>query len=202
MYQTDDDTVICHLFQKYGIRLSLKRYKDKKKDSYISYYLYMVINPRKLLDMDAPYLGILPPKKRSIKAIKATFQELFADSPIHPNLDAYTLRRVDLCTNFYCSNTQIFEETMRVLHKLPVPKRYKRVEYKNQEDRKDKKGGKINKRYLQYHCGTHDLVMYDKTYQVGKEGLVDKGAVLPKGILRFEVQYQRKLIRDIEKDYE
>lgn len=62
-----------------------------------------------------------------------------------------------------------------------------------------KKANKYNKHYIKFQCGTHSLVIYDKTYQTTEQGLRVDYEDLPEGVLRFEVQYQRSVLRGLEK---
>lgn len=186
----------CHrvtLFEEHGIRITLQHYEG---DGHDSYYVYLAINPRKLIDPECSYLGILEPKESSIKALKTAFRKLLKDSVFENELDQYRLHRVDLCANIRCEHKKIFRETVRVLRKLPTPKKYKRV-FSEHKDRKTRNN--INKHYIQFVCGTHNLVIYDKTFQLEDQGLTVDLEGLPAGVLRFEVQYQRKMIRDLEK---
>ena len=95
-----------------------------------------------------------------------------------------------------CDHKKIFREVVRVLRKLPTPPKYKRVSRK-EKDRK--KANKYNKHYIKFQCGAHSLVIYDKTYQVTEQGLQVDYEDLPEGVLRFEVQYQRSVLRGLEK---
>lgn len=170
--------------------------KHSHSDEHDSYHVYMVINPRKLIDPESSYLGILPPEESSIKALRKAFSALFEGSVFESILDQYKLRRVDLCVNLRCDSKKIFRETVRVLRKLPTPNKYKRVF----STLKNKKAAhQIDKHYLEFSCGTHSLVIYDKTFQMDAQGLKVGFEKLPKGVLRFEVQYEREVLRRLEK---
>ena len=58
---------------------------------------------------------------------------------------------------------------MRVLRKLPTPPKYTREKYKHKDK---KKANRYNKHYIRFHCGTHELIIYDKTYQMQDNNLV------------------------------
>ncbi len=86
-----------------------------------------------------------------------------------------------------------------MLRKLPTPPKYKRKFYK---DKDKKKANRYNKHYLRFVRGTHELVIYDKTYQLKENGLVIGYENLPEGVLRFEVHCSRAYIKCIEKKYD
>ena len=157
---------VCTRYAGYGIRICLEHNSGDFTDTY---FVRMLVNPRKLIDPDSSYLGILPPKESSVKHVDDAFAELFESSPFENDINAYKLRRADLCANIRCDNGKLFRELVRVLRKLPTPPKYERRFYKH-EDRK--KANRYNKHYLRFHCGTHELVIYDKTYQMQENGLV------------------------------
>ena len=109
----------------------------------------------------------------------------------------YYLTRVDLCTNIRCSNKKVFRELVRLLRKTATPKKYERRFYQH-EDRK--KANKYNKHYIRIACGSQELVIYDKTYQMAENNLAVAYEGLPSGVLRIEVHYSRDKIKSIEKD--
>lgn len=186
----------CHrvtLYERFGVRVKLQHFDTGSHDAF---YISMVVNPRKLIDPDSSYLGILAPKKSSIEQLQKAFAGLFQDSVFENSLEQYQLRRVDLCVNIRCNHKKIFRETIRVLRKLPTPKKYERV-FSTHKDKKT--ANQINKHYLQFACGTHTLVIYDKTFQMDAQSLAVDLEKLPEGVLRFEVQYQQKMLRDLEK---
>ena len=90
----------------------------------------------------------------------------------------------------------IFRELVRVSRKLPTPPKYERKFYKHSDK---KKANKYNKHYLRLSCGTHELVIYDKTYQLRDGNLIVGYQGLPEGVLRFEVRCEREYIRKVEK---
>ena len=181
-------------YEANGLRITLEHAHDQEDSR--GYYVRMVVNPRKVIDPDASYIGIFPPERSNITELQAAFHTLLKRSAFNDQLDDYYLSRVDLCVNMRCDHKKIFREVVRVLRKLPTPPKYKRVSRK-EKDRK--KANKYNKHYIKFQCGTHSLVIYDKTYQVTEQGLQVDYEDLPEGVLRFEVQYQRSVLRGLEK---
>lgn len=104
---------------------------------------------------------------------------------------------MDLCTNIRCDSNKPFRELVRVLRKPPTPPKYERRFYKHSNK---KKANRYNKHYLRFCCGTHELVIYDKTYQLRNGDLTIAYEKLPEGVLRFEVHCERAYIQRIEKN--
>ncbi len=194
VYKESKDVHRVSQYEQYGLRITLEHAHDQENSR--GYYVRMVVNPRKVIDPDASYIGIFPPEKSSIIELQAAFHTLLKQSVFNDQLDDYYLSRVDLCVNMRCDHKKIFREVVRVLRKLPTPPKYKRVSRKEKDK---KKANKYNKHYIKFQCGTHSLVIYDKTYQTTEQGLRVDYEDLPEGVLRFEVQYQRSVLRGLEK---
>ena len=183
----------CWLFSEQGIRIRLEKFDI---GGYDRYYLCMVVNPRQLIDPDPTYLGIFPPEEKSLKQLQGSFKELFLGTRIPDDINGYELWRLDLCVNIRCDQKKIFRELVRVLRKLPTPKKYTRVFYKHEDQ---KKANEYNKHYLRFVCGTHELVIYDKVYQLVENGIVVDYKDLPESVLRIELHCEREYLRNVQK---
>lgn len=185
----------CKRYEKAGVRIYLEH--NESENGFDTYFIRMIVNPRKLIEPECSYLGILPPEESSIKEIEKAFRRLFKGTVFDNDITSYYLSRTDLCTNIRCDTNRLFRELVRVLRKLPTPPKYERKFYKH-KDRK--KANRYNKHYLRFCCGTHELVIYDKTYQIRNGNLIVGYENLREGVLRFEVHCERPYIRQIEKD--
>lgn len=193
-WQGEGERHRCRWFQQNGLRISL----EKDVHGHISTcYLRVAVNPRKLIDPNSSYLGILPPTEESVQDVSKMFFVVLKDSGLPCVLDAYQLSRVDLCVNIRCDSTALFKELLRVTRKLPTPPKYERAEFKS-EDRRA--ANKYNKHHVTLKHKTRELVIYDKIYQIMENGLLLDEEKLPKGVLRFEVHEQRERISKVEKE--
>lgn len=198
IYQEEKGRHCCIRFRKYGIRMITLEH-NKGENQFDSYFLRMIVNPRLLIEPGCSYLGILPPEESSMKKLKKAFKKRFEDTVFDNDINSYYLSRLGLCTNIRCDNKSLFRELVRVLRKLPTPPKYERkfFEHKGKISRKDV--NKYNKHYLRFCCGTHELVIYDKTYQIRQGNLIVDYEGLPNGVLRFEVHCEREYIRKAAK---
>lgn len=194
IYQECKGSHYCRAFERNGVRMRLEH--NQSESDFDTYFVRMIVNPRMLIEPGCSYLGILPPKKSSIKKVKESFKELFERTVFEHEIESYYLSRVDLCTNIRCSSSRLFRELVRVLRKLPTPSKYKRIVYKHKDK---KKANQYNKHYMRFSCGTHELIIYDKTYQVRDGKLITDYEKLPEGVLRYEVHCERAYIKKIEK---
>ena len=76
---------ICVLYTGYGIN-SIRLEHNRSADTY---FLRMVVNPRKLIDPKSSYIGILPPEEASIKALRKAFAKLFKDTVFFHRIVSY-----------------------------------------------------------------------------------------------------------------
>ena len=184
-------------YSAYGITITLECCPHSAGAA--RYLIGMVINPRKLIDPNSSYLGILPPHKKTVEKLERAFHQLFKQTGIPDDINAYQLRRADLCTNIRCDNKKIFRETVRVLRKLPTPPKYTR-KYSGKKNKKEAR--EMDRHYILFTCGAKELVLYDKVYQVEKGGLEAGGDKLPQGVLRVELHCRRDSIRKLERAWD
>ena len=197
-YRCKNGTLCFYCFSKHGVRINLTAGANKCNPT-----MYMIINPRKLLNPDSSYLGILVPEKASIKKIDKRFTQLFENTPIPCKINQYLLNRVDLCVNMRIDNKKIFRELIRVLRKLPTPSGYERSKKKAKypDDKQEaKKIREYNKHYLCYKREKDELVIYDKLYQMENESLRVGYEKLPEGLLRAELHCSRRVVWDLQKE--
>lgn len=199
VYKDDHGVYRCETFGDYGIRVRLEKYEAQR---YAQYYLRLTVNPKRLLnpggDWREIYLGILPPGKKSVEDMTKAFARLFRDTEIPNKIDDYKLSRLDLCVNIRSDKKKIFRELVRILRKLPTPEKYERKYYRCADKKAE---NAYNKHYLRFVCGTHELVIYDKTYQLAANDLAVSYEKLPAGVLRIEVHCRREYLRKIEKKH-
>lgn len=192
----DGSCHFCGHFSKHGIRLYLTKKKHKEKE-----YLYIikaVINPRKLIDPDCSYLGIMPSDEKSLDRMEERFTEIMRKVELPEFIDEWSLTRIDLCVNFVFSRKKLPQQMIQLISRGPVPHSYNRDTYTipaqsdpNGEIHLEKHSVKLwNKRIA--------LVAYDKAYQMEKEGL-HLPSVLnmeKRGVLRVELQCRRDWIAE------
>ena len=193
-WQGEGERHRCRWFQQSGLIICLEM---DVHGQISTCYLRIAVNPRKLIDPNSSYMGILPPTEESVQDVSKMFFAVLKESGLPCVLDAYQLSRVDLCVNIRCDSTALFKELLRVTRKLSTPPKYERAEFKS-EDRRA--ANKYNKHHVTLKHKTRELVIYDKTYQIMENGLLLDEEKLPKGVLRFEVHEQRERISKVEKE--
>lgn len=193
-WQGEGERHRCKWFQREGLRIS---FEQDIHHQVVSCRLRIAVNPRKLIDPNSSYVGILPPTEESVQDVSKMFFVVLKDSGLPCVLDAYQLSRIDLCVNIRCDSTALFKELLRVTRKLPTPPKYERAIFKS-ADRKA--ASKYNRHHITLKHKSRELVIYDKTYQIIENGLLLDEEKLPKGVLRFEVHELRERISKVEKE--
>ena len=126
------------------------------------------------------------------------FRRLFWKTTFENDINQYKLSRVDFCTNIRCDSKKIFRELVRVLRKLPTPPKYTRMIYTDKNQKKEEADRHTN-HVLRFACGTHELVNYDKGYQMKEKVLELSYQKKANGVIRFEMHCQREYLRRLEK---
>lgn len=183
----------CMWFRQDGLRIS---FEQDVHNQIVSCRLRITVNPRKLMDPNSSYLGILPPTEESVQEVSKRFFTVLKDSGLPCVLDAYQLSRVDLCVNVRCDSTALLKELLRVTRKLPTPPKYERAVFRSENK---KLANKYNKHHIALKHNSRELVLYDRTYQILENRLLLDEEKLPKGVLRFEVHELRERVFTIIK---
>ena len=67
-------------YEANGLRITLEHAHDQEDSR--GYYIRMVVNPRKVIDPGASYIGIFPPERSSITELQAAFHALLEQSAL------------------------------------------------------------------------------------------------------------------------
>lgn len=188
--QYGDDRYFCGVLRDYGIRIYLTKTRNK-------YVVKLIVNPRRLIDPEASYLGIMQPDSESFELLEQVFTDCMRRVRMPEFLDDWTLSRMDLCVNIFWNKKRASHELIRLMQKEPTPAGYQKNQFKktavsgNRKKRQRKKFAHI----LKFSNDSIALVVYDKRYQMIREKLERPSEELPKSILRVELQCERKWIR-------
>ena len=168
----------CNAFSRNGIQVFLARGRQNM--------ISLTVNPRKLLEPDASYLGIVPPYQDTLEEIRDNFTLVMRKAGLPEDMNAWQLHRLDLCVNICWNRKNAAAELIRLL-RLGEPLSSAFV--KESEQRRHA---------VRWDSGRAQLVAYDKLLQMKREGLM-KGEKLPKSVLRVELHCGRAWIRDFSK---
>ena len=91
------DCWVCNHFSDEGLLLYLSKVPDDK--GYVHYVVTCRINPRKLIDPNCSYYGIMSMDRKSLDRMEARFQKILHKVGMDQELNDGTLSRLDLCAN-------------------------------------------------------------------------------------------------------
>lgn len=168
----------CNAFSKKGIQI----FMTKGHQNLVA----LTINPRKLLDSESSYLGIVPPDQDTLEEIRDQFTELMRKTGLPEDLDEWKLHRLDLCVNICWNRKGTAAELIRLM----------RVEDLTPSGFEKSTTGQRHE--VRYQNGQVELVAYDKLLQMEQQGLLT-GETLPKSVLRVELQCGRAWLREFSK---
>lgn len=177
-----------------GIRLYLTKTETH------GYTIKAIVNPRRVLEPNCGYLGIMPTDSGSFEDFQDQFALLMRKYHLPNFLDDWSLTRLDPCVNLMFTHKKSAREICRLLQKDLLPSKMERVFFldhtsrpEEQREQKEKDKHSICLRNKSY-----SLVVYDKLYQIEEEGL-SKGSrrSLPDGILRMELRCMKPYINKL-----
>lgn len=183
-------TYSCILFADQGVRLYLSILNPNDVPRA---YVKMFINPRKLLDSSSSYLGIMPLDEQSFVRFSENFTDLMRTIGLPEFLADWQLNRCDLCVNLQFGKNKVARELMAALRKNTPGGKFKQKHYMDASLSPQKLKEK-RKHYLCYATDSVRLVVYDKMYQLTENKLILAQEKLPNGVLRVELQCQKKFL--------
>ena len=197
----EKDCFCCTAYSVHGIRF----YLTSGTDSWTN-IVKIVLNPRRLLNPQCSYLGIMFSDKKSLDDMEHCFTDIMREinSPTALDLpeymDEWKLTRIDLCVNFQFDRKKLPQQLIRLLSCGCVPAGYERSCYSYPSE-KDGSAVKLEKHSIKFSNKRVALTAYDKAYQYKYENLARPDEVITRGILRLELQCTRDWIYDESKKH-
>lgn len=191
-YDTDENggRIVISKYQHLGIRIALIDGNEGVGT------LYIAVNPQWLIKPGGSCGKIIEPEKKNWEKVRRKFKKLFENSPFPSEIDNYTVQRVDLCCNIQ-GKRSVVREYLRLLKKAGTPA--SAVQAPFYDKRMDKKENRsCGRDYFRLKQKSEYFVVYDKIKQATRCGLSGIEE-LPKGLLRVELQLQRRALRKVEK---
>ena len=180
-YQKDAETHCCTLLSGHGILIYFTK-------SVHGYTIKAVVNPRRVLDVESDYLGIMKPDQISFGQFQDRFTALMRKYGFPEFLDDWTLSRVDLCVNLVFDKKKSASEVLR-LAKKSLFKRPMEMETFSDPD--------MNRHSLRLKNGSRALTVYDKLFQMEAEGLKRAKGKKYQGVLRVELQLKHRALKEV-----
>lgn len=177
----DTECYFCGLLCDYGIRIYLTKLKEW-------YTIKLVINPRRLIDPKSSYLGIMLLDEKSLDTMEHRFTDLMRNLKLPEFIDDWSLTRIDLCVNFLFDRKKLPRQIIQLISRGPIAKGYIADTYTYHSEKNHKCKYKLEKHSIKIANKSIALVAYDKNYQAKIENLAIPNEMIPRGILRLELQ--------------
>lgn len=190
--QYQNTCTFCGALTAHGIRIYLTKTKHKN-------VVKLIVNPRRLIDTNASYLGIMPPDSDALERLEEEFTDCMRKVHLPEFLEEWKLTRLDLCVNVLWNKKKGPHELIRLIRKWPAPAGYVKDDFDGTDAGKHRRGVK-NTHIVKYSNDSLALVIYDKVYQIKKEKLAREGEQIPKGILRIELQCKKPWLKAYGKE--
>lgn len=198
-YETD--CFCCTAYSEHGIRFYLTRGTDSWTN-----IVKIVLNPRRLVEPQCSYLGIMLSDEKSLDEMEHCFTDIMRkinspkSSELPECIDEWNLSRIDLCVNFQFDRKKLPQQLIRLLSCGCIPTGYERSCYSYPSE-KDGSFVKLEKHSIKFSNKRIALTAYDKVYQCKYENLAKPDEMITHGILRLELQCTRDWIRDESKKH-
>ena len=173
---------ICTSYCNQGVVLYLYqqvRSKNKTKKNLAS-FIHFRLNPHTLLHGEYSPKKVFTAKENQLKSLDNRMTGLLREIGLDCEFEQLTLSRIDCCLDFFPESQEWVDEALRVIHRSPYMKQYKLCTFgKEFPNHKEK-----NAHSWRICCKTTILTVYDKTFQLMEEGLLEQ---YDAPMLRFEV---------------
>lgn len=172
----------CGHFCNRGIRIFLTELSERD-------VIKLVINPRKLIDPKADYLGTMLCDDHSLKLMEKNFAAIMKKITLPTDMDDWFLTRMDLTVNFVFDRKKLPRQIIELISRGPVAKGFeKEREFTYYSARFPGEKATLGKHAVKFKNQSITLVAYDKPYQMKQENLSLPNEMIPRGILRLELQ--------------
>ena len=108
--QYGDNCHFCGVLTPHGIRIYLTKTNNKN-------VVKLIVNPRRLIDSNASYLGIMPPGSDAMELFEQTFTDCMRKVRLPEFLEDWKLTRLDLCVNIQWNKKEGPHELIRLIRK-------------------------------------------------------------------------------------
>ena len=162
---------ICTSYCGQGVVLYLykqKRSKNKTSKN-IACSIRFRLNPHTLLHGKYSPKEVFQAKENHLKTLDREMTELLREIGLDCEFEQLTLSRIDCCLDFFPESQKWVDEALRVIRRSPYMKQYKLCTFGKGFPNHKKK----NAHSWRICCKTTTLTVYDKTFQLMEEDLLE-----------------------------
>ena len=173
---------ICTSYCNQGVVLYLYqqvRSKNKTKKNLASFIQFR-LNPHTLLHGEYSPKKVFQAEDKQLNSLDKEMTKLLHEIGLNCEFEQLTLSRIDCCLDYFPDSQDWVDEALRVVRRSPYMKKYEPCTFGRKfPNRKEK-----NAHSWRICCKTTALTVYDKTFQLMEEDLLEQ---YDAPMLRFEV---------------
>ena len=173
---------ICTSYCGQGVVLYLYqqvRSKNKTKKNHAP-FIHFRLNPHTLLHEEYSPKKVFHAEDKQLKLLDKEMTKLLHEIGLNCEFEQLTLSRIDCCLDYFPNSQDWVDEALRVVRRSPYMKQYKLCTFGKEFSNRKKK----NAHSWRICCKTTTLTVYDKTFQLMEEDLLEQ---YDAPMLRFEV---------------
>lgn len=173
---------ICTSYCGHGVILYLykqKRSKNKTSKN-ITCSIRFRLNPHTLLHGKYSPKEVFHAEEKQLNSLDKEMTKLLHKIGLNCNFEQLTLSRIDCCLDYFPDSQDWVDEALRVVRRSPYMKKYELCTF----DKTFSNHKKKNAHSWRICCKTTTLTVYDKTFQLMEEDLLEQ---YDAPMLRFEV---------------
>ena len=164
--------VVLYLYQQV-------RSKNKTKKNHAP-FIHFRLNPHTLLHEEYSPKKVFHAEDKQLKLLDKEMTKLLHEIGLNCEFEQLTLSRIDCCLDYFPNSQDWVDEALRVVRRSPYMKKYELCTF----DKTFSNHKKKNAHSWRICCKTTTLMVYDKTFQLMEEDLLED---YDAPMLRFEV---------------
>ena len=164
--------VVLYLYQQV-------RSKNKTKKNHAP-FIHFRLNPHTLLHEEYSPKKVFHAEDKQLKLLDKEMTKLLHEIGLNCEFEQLTLSRIDCCLDYFPNSQDWVDEALRVVRRSPYMKKYELCTF----DKTFSNHKKKNAHSWRICCKTATLTVYDKTFQLMEEDLLED---YDAPMLRFEV---------------
>ena len=173
---------ICTSYCNQGVVLYLYQQvrRKNKTTKNLASFIHFRLNPHTLLHGEYMPKKVFQAKENQLKSLDKEMTKLLHEIGLNCDFEQLTLSRIDCCLDYFPDSQDWVDEALRVVRRSPYMKKYEMCTF----DKTFSNHKKKNAHSWRICCKTTTLTVYDKTFQLMEEDLLEN---YDAPMLRFEV---------------
>ena len=173
---------ICTSYCNQGVVLYLYQQvrRKNKTTKNLASFIHFRLNPHTLLHGEYVPKKVFQAKENQLKSLDKEMTKLLHEIGLNCDFEQLTLSRIDCCLDYFPNSQDWVDEALRVVRRSPYMQKYKLCTF----DKTFSNYKKKNAHSWRICCKTTTLTVYDKTFQLMEEDLLEN---YDAPMLRFEV---------------